>query len=199
MNQFHVPRIEDLPYYDSPPIQFIWESTAPLLGGMYTWRDAPGSLVSTRPLLDNAMYYFRSVSLVADISEIDFESNLVVTPLFYVFLKSDAGAVAFREPIQMNKYYDQFDYRFLWTRAQQNNHVNAAFSGLRLQTVPPPPTYIEGGVLMQGPALSGKLSITLKAIISAQEIVNEHFINAVRKHGYPDVGAGLAPALGGRK
>jgi hypothetical protein len=164
-----VPRIEDLPYWDSPPIQFVYESTANLLGGSYYWNDLPTLFTPDRPLVDNAVYFFRSVSLIAEIDEIDFESNITAAPQFYTFLTADAKSVLFREPIVMNKYYTQFDYRLVWSRARGANQLMGAFTG----------------ALLQGPALIGKTSITLKGIISAQEIVNEQFNELLRQKSYP--------------
>lgn len=166
-----VPRIEDLPYWDSPPIQFVYESETALALGSYTWADAASALTPDRPLIDNALYYFRHISLAADVSELDFTANIVTTPLFYTFRQSDAKTVLFREPIQMNKFYNDFDYRFAWKSQKGSDQLFAAFRG----------------VLVQGAAFIGKASITLKAVISAQEIVGEHFIDKFTK-GYPKGG-----------
>ena len=167
-----IPRIEDLPYWSSPPIQFVYESPALLVAGSYYWNDQPSPLLPLRPLIDNGVYYFRSITLVADISELDFESNISTAPKFYTFLSADAKTVLFREPIIMNKYYQQFDYRLVWSRAKGANQLLAAFTGS----------------ILQGPALIGKLSITLKAIISAQEIVDENFNRLLRDKSYPTGG-----------
>jgi hypothetical protein len=164
-----IPRIEDLPYWDSPPIQFVYESTAPLIAGSYYWNDPAMPLNPIRPLVDNAVYYFRNITLAADISELDFEANISTAPNFYTFLSADARTVLFREPINMNMFYQQFDYRLVWSRAKGANQLLAAFTG----------------ALLQGPSLIGKTSITLKAVISAQEIVNESFNMLLRDKGYP--------------
>jgi hypothetical protein len=74
----------------------------------------------------------------------------------------------------MNKYYQQFDYRLVWSRAKGANQLLGAFTGS----------------ILQGPALIGKTSITLKAIISAQEIVNEQFNALLRDKSYPTKGRG---------
>lgn len=169
LNRLIVPRLEDLPYWSSPPIQFVYESTAALAAGSYYWNDAPSALTPARPLIDNAVYYFRSISLAADITELDFEANMTTTPNFYTFLTADAMAVLFREPILMNMYYQQFDYRLVWARARGANTLLAAFTG----------------TLLQGVNLIGKNSITLKAVISAQEIVDDDFNEMFRQHSYP--------------
>lgn len=163
-----VPRLEDLPYWDSPPIQFVYESESAVSLGSYTWADAASVLTPNRPLIDNALYLFRSISLAADVSELDFTANIVTTPEFFTFRQSDAKTVLFREPIQMNKFYSNFTYRFTWKSQQGSDQLFAAFRG----------------VLVQGPNLVGKNSITLKAVISAQEIISEHFIDLFTK-GYP--------------
>jgi hypothetical protein len=163
-----VPRAEDLPYNTSPPIQFVYESTANLSIGYYTWNDTPSVLSTIRPILNNALYYFRSITLTADIEQLDFTSNISVSPKFYMFKESDNNAVLFREPVTMNTFYQNFDYRFFWQSHRGNDQLRAAFIGS----------------LTQGASLIGKSSITLKAIISAQEIVDDEFIELF-KLNYP--------------
>jgi len=187
-----IPRVEDLPYWTSPPIQFVFESTATVNMGAFFWNDPPSSLKPPRPIQNNTMYYFRSISLTADIGELDFMTNLVRPPAFYMFRESDDNAVLFREPVVMNKFYDQFDFRLLWMSAKQGDVLNAAFAG-----PPPGPTVIDGvtsptgpylpASILQGPNLIGKTSITLKAIISVQEIADDSFIGMARHHSYPKV------------
>lgn len=157
----NIPRIEDLPYATSPPIQFVYQSTANLTVGTYTWADEPSALTPNRPIQANALYFFRSITLAADVAELDYTTNLVTTPEFYGFLQSDARAVLFREPVQMVKFFDQFDYRLTWRSQSNTDQLFGAFRGL----------------IVQGPALIGKTSITLTAVISAQEVVEEGFIN----------------------
>lgn len=173
MNQLHVPRLEDLPYWSSPPIQFVYEQTANLLAGYFQWTATPTALTPDRPILDNALYFFRSISLAADITELDFEAAITTTPQFFTYLTGDSKAVLFREPIIMNKFYQQFDYRITFSRAKGGNQLLAAFSGILLQTA----------------NLVGKTSVTLKAIISAQEIVDDSFIKDFRDKSYPPEGS----------
>lgn len=169
----HVTRAEDLPYFDSPPIQFVYSSTAPLLGGMYTWTDAPSALLVNRPVMANALYFFRSISFIADIDEGDFEAAIGTVPQFQTYLRGDAQAVLFREPVLMCKYFNQFDYRFWFRRGKVNEQLLCSFQGILIQTA----------------ALIGKTSITLRAVISAQEITDENFIKNFVLH-YPDISGG---------
>jgi len=155
-----VPRIEDLPYWTSPPIQFVYESTAPLALGVYTWNDLPTAFTPNRPIRPNFLYYFRNITLSADIEELDFIANIVTPPQYFTFLDSTQQAVLFREPLVMNKFYQQFDYRLVWRTLTDPDTLRAAFTGQ----------------LVQGAALIGKASITLKAIISAQEIVDDGYV-----------------------
>lgn len=163
-----IARLEDLPYWSSPPIQFVYESTANLSLGAYTWADTPSLFTPNRPIRENVLYFFRNITLAADTSEFDFTANIASTPLFYTFRESDAEAVLFREPIQMNKFYEDFVYRLVWETHRVDDVLLGAFVGS----------------LIQGPALVGKANITLKAIISAQEIVDEHYVNLFKSH-YP--------------
>ncbi len=169
LEKSRVPRIEDLPYFTSPPVMFTYQKAASLVGGAYAWADRPSVLTPDRPILDNAVYYFRSVTMVADISELDFEASINVTPQFRTFLASDANTILFREPILMTRYFQNFDYRLVWTASRGDNQLRAGFTGTLLQTA----------------GLLGKTSITLKAVISAQEIVDEEYSIPLRKNSYP--------------
>lgn len=176
LRTLNVARIEDLPYDTSPPIQFTYEQTASLNMGNFTFDSTTGSLTPSRRLIANALYYFRTITLAADINELDFETNTVVTPNFQMFLEGDSsvqggsGLPLFREAIQMVKFYDFLDYRMTWSPRKRNDQLYATFTGQ----------------IVQGPQLLGKSSVTLKAIIMAQEIVDENFIYAFRKK-YPDI------------
>lgn len=165
-----IPRLEDLPYMHSPPIQFVYESTASLALGTYIWDDSPSTLAPNRPVLTNAVYYFRNISLSADITELDYTAAITTTPQFYMFRQADAKAALFREPLQMNMFFNQFDYRLCWISQQEEDQLFAAFRGTLVQTA----------------NLVGKESITLKAVITAQEIGDSNYVDAFRKH-YPKV------------
>lgn len=171
----NVPRVEDLPYWTSPPIQFVYESTATLNLGRYTWADAPSALTPVRPLNSNALYYFRHVTFAANIEELDFTSNILTTPQFQMYLKSRARAPLFREPLQMVKYLDEFEYQMAWETRQQSTAQNQTSDALLGSFT---------GVIDQGANLIGVQSITLKAIIAAQEIIDENFINLFKTR-YP--------------
>lgn len=170
----NIPRLEDLPYATSPPVQYVYESTASLNLGVYVWNDDPSVLSPNRPVLSKAVYFFRNISLTADIEELDFSAALVTTPGFFIFKKADAKAVLFREPVQMNKFYDQFDYRLTWWSEQDNDQLFGAFRGTLTQT----------------PALIGKTSVTLKAVITAQEIADDNYVQLF-KTAYPKPPSGF--------
>lgn len=163
-----VPRIEDLPYLSSPPIEFTYSSTASLSAGSYTWADTQNLLIPNRPLMENTVYYFRSITLAANTDELDFTSNITTIPNFQMFLKSRAKAILFREPIYMTKFLQNFDYRFAWVTQRASDTIYASFNG----------------VLKQGASLIGKATVTLNAVISAQEIVDEGFVKKFRE-SYP--------------
>lgn len=166
-----IPRIEDLPYKTSPPIEFVYRSSAAFLAGFYTWADAPTALTPNRRLMENVLYYFRSLTFSADIEELDFTSCIVEMPQLQMYLKSNANAVLFREPVNMVKYLANFEYRFAWFTQRKDDQLLAGFRG----------------VLNQNANLVGKSPITLTAVISAQEIVDDKFIRKF-KQAYPAVG-----------
>ena len=99
-------------------------------------------------------------------SEFDFVSNITTRPQFRLFRRGASNAVVFREPIEFNMYYSQFDYRLYFMSQQgENDALLAGFNG----------------VLSQGPNLIGKASITLKAVISAQEIIDNDYTERFMK------------------
>jgi hypothetical protein len=165
-----VPRLEDLPYASSPPIEFTYSSEAPFASGMYTWSDPPSSLTPNRPVMANCLYFFRSVTFIADIQEVDYVSDVVDIPKFQMYLRSTGKTILFREPIYMVKYFQNFDYRLTWISQQDNDTLFAAFSG----------------VLNQSIGTVGKAGIKLTAIISAQEIVDQGYIRMF-KELYPEL------------
>lgn len=184
-NQYITPfdtivRAEDLPYWGSPPVQFVYESTAALALGQYIWTDLPSSLTPARPLMENALYFMRNVSLTADVEENDFTSNLVVTAGYpghtirlYTYLLGDSrGTPLYREPFHFNKFYDQFDFRFWFMPRRQNDELLCSFRG----------------TLNQGPGLIGKANVTLKVVYSAQEVIDNEFVKQFVKRRFPDLG-----------
>ena len=164
-----VARREDIPYIQSPPVQFIYSSTAALSLGSFTWKDPLTAFNPEREILTNALYYFRSITMTADISEFDYTSN-VTTPLeFKAYLKGDAKTPLYRQGFRMEKFFDQFDYPFFWRRHTQNDILYGTLQG----------------AVVQGASLIGKTSITVKVIISAQEITHEGFVKDFVTNPYP--------------
>lgn len=168
--QVNVPRIEDLPYFSSPPVQFVYESPATVGAGLYVWTDPPSPLTPLRNVMENAVYFIRSVSLFADIEEFDFQESLLISPIFQIFKPSEATVHLFKEPIIMNTFLQQFDFRAIYMTAKSADQILASFNGTLVQT----------------PSLIGKTTITLKAIISAQEINDDNFLKLFREQ-YPYV------------
>lgn len=168
MNIQMVPRIEDLPYHSSPPIEFSYSSQASFSAGQYIWADTPQNLNPIRPLMVNSLYYFRSITMVADIEESVYNANLVTVPSFQMYLKSRKKSILFREAVYMSKFLQNFDYKFAWFTQQNNDQLYAGFTG----------------ILGQNADLVGKATITLTAVISAQEVVDEGFIKLF-KETYP--------------
>jgi len=169
-NHRQVPRLEDLPYSSSPPIEFTYTSSAPFASGKYTWNDPPSSLTPNRPVMANCLYYFRSITFIADIQELDYVSDVVTVPKFQMYLRSTGKTILFREPIYMVKYFQNFDYRLTWISQKDEDILYAGFTG----------------VLDQSTNTVGKADISLTTIISAQEIVDQGFIRMF-KDMYPAV------------
>lgn len=168
----NVPRMEDLPYISSPPVQFVYQSTVLLNLGQYIWLDNPSPLTVQRPILNNALYYFRSITLTADTEELDFTANIIDTPAFNMFRVSDASTPLFREGVLMPCFLQQMEYRLNWMSKRGNDALLGTFRGS----------------LIQGPGLLGKAAVTLKAIVTAQEVVDKEFLALFVNHSYPKSG-----------
>jgi hypothetical protein len=121
------------------------------------------------------VYYFRSITLTADTEELDYTANIVTTPGFNIYRASDASAPLFREAVLMTNFFQQFDYRCCWLSRRGNDQLLGTFRG----------------VLIQGAGLLGKAAITLKAVISAQEIVDKEFISLFINYSYPKSGGAV--------
>ena len=150
----NVPRLEDLPYISSPPVQFVYQSTALLALGQYTWIDNPSPLTT------------------ADVEELDFTANVVNTPAFNMFRVSDASTPLFREGVLMPSFFQQMEYRLCWMSKRGGDSLLGTFRGS----------------LIQGPGLIGKAAVTLKATVTAQEIVDKEYIALFTNHSYPKSG-----------
>jgi len=175
-----IPRLEDMPYYLCPPIQFVFSQTAPLQFGQYVFPLTKALFTPDRPILDNALYYFRTLTCTADITELDYESSVDVSAgafQFHCFERSLSGAPRFREPILIAKFLENFDYRLLFLPRQEPNELLGSFQGTITQTA----------------SLVGKTAITFKMVISAQEITDDGFVDLITRNAFP----GLAIMNGG--
>ena len=164
-----VARRGDIPYIQSPPVQFSYSATAALSLGAYTWSAAMAAFNPQVNILVTGLYYFRSITMSADISEFDYLSNVTTPLVFKAYLKGDAKTPLYRQGFVMEKFFDQFDFPFFWRRHTIDDVI---YGTLR-------------GAIAQGPNLLGKTSITVKVIISAQEITNEQYVKDFVTNPYP--------------
>lgn len=164
-----VPRLEDLPYASSPPIQFTYRPSAALSAGKYTFSESPSVLVPERPLIANSVYYFRSFSVSVDVDEGDYLSNIIDIPVFQMYLLSTGKQILFREPLLISKYFQNFDYRLCWMTQREDDQLYASVNG----------------VIQQGASLLGRAALKMSIIISAQEIVEQAFVDKFMKVQYP--------------
>lgn len=165
-----VPRLEDLPYFSSPAVQFVYKQTATLAAGSYIFASAPAQLTPPRPVMQNVVYYFRSLTISADIAENDYLSAITNVPTFQTFLKGTGRQIHFREPIVIAKYFQNFDYRLCWITQREDDEIFGSINGTLNQTA----------------ALIGKSSITISVVISVQEVVDQNFVKRFISASYPD-------------
>lgn len=196
-----ITRIEDMPYYRCPVVQFSLSQSASLNFGQYIWSPATAprvALTGAEQVTQASLFYFRSVSFSADIPELDYQQALQITttvaanntvagtnqiPKYFKFLQSDANAPTLRNPILCQQYVDNQDYRLIVEPKQLPNVISGFFRG----------------ALQQTGALAGINTITLTAEFYAQVIESRNFINAL-KNEYPQLSQnGYAVPKGGRR
>ena len=183
-----ITRIEDMPYYRCPVVQFSLSQAGPLTFGQYLWNPATAPrvpLTGAKQITQASLIYFRSVSFSSDIPEIDFQQALKISttvaanntvagtnqiPAYSKFLQSDANAPTLRNPILCQQFFDDQDYRLIVEPKQLPNVISGFFRG----------------ALEQTGALAGVSSITLTAEFYAQVIESRNFINAL-KNEYPQI------------
>ena len=170
-----IARIEDLPYWDSPPFQFTFTQKASLTLGQYPFLRTRTELKPQTNITDNILLYFKSISFSADIPKNDYQQALQLAggtndiPEFYAFLSNDANAIIFENPLQLNDYFNDQEFKFLKAPKQLPNK----FTG-----------FIDGK-LQQTAALAGVDAVNITIQMFGQSISDDNFIAAL-KRDYPD-------------
>lgn len=173
-------KLIDIPYWTSPPLVFTYRETAALMAGEYTFLIGTKAVFTpSRPIRANALYMFRTFDFAVDMAEIDYLGAIDTLPQFSMFMQSDSAAPALREPIPLAKYFDLLPYPLSILGTEL---LEQAYPGQNAVTPTQGYSYnrllgsVEG-VLNQTPALIGKASVTATIVLTAQEIVDEHFIS----------------------
>lgn len=172
-----IARIEDLPYYTSPPIQFTLNQAADLTLGTYPFLQLTKTAMgNTNNITDNTLLYVRNISFSCDIPEIDYQQALklaagtVDIPRFNMFFVSNALSPQMRNPLILQKYMTEQEYRLIMMPKQTPNIIKANVTG----------------VLQQTAALAGVDEINAFIEVFVQEIVDDKFIAALKKD-YPSI------------
>jgi len=173
-------RLGDIPYRTSPPLLFVYTETANLAAGAYDWPNGvKAAFTPSRPINANSLYLFNTMDFACDIDQADYQSA-ISTPLnFSMYIQSDAGSPALREPIPLVKYYNTLPYVLnilgteLLGEAYQNSSGISPAQGFTFNRL----MGDVSGNLLQTPTLVGKASITATIVFSVQEITDKNFIN----------------------
>lgn len=171
-----VARIEDLPYYTSPPIQFVHTQQAVLNAGTYPLALNKVTMQNTVQLSDNSLIYIRDMSFYADIERDNYQRALqlaagtVDVPRLSLYFSGNASNPILRNPVFLGDYFRNQPYRLLKMPKATPNTIDAAIQG----------------TLQQHAGLAGIAQINLTVEVYCQEIVDDAFIAAVTKK-YPQV------------
>lgn len=172
-------RLDDIPYWTSPPLIFTYRETAPVAAGAYTFLAGTKAVFTpSRPIRANALYVFKTLDFSFDIDQSDYMGAYTTLPLFSMYLQSDSAAPALREPIPLSKYFDTIPYVLNILGAELLEQAYPGQTAITTQEV----SYnrllgsVEG-VVAQTAALLGKASLTATIVFTVQEVVDEHFIS----------------------
>ncbi len=172
-------RLNDIPYRTSPPLLFVYTETATLAAGAYDWPvGGKAAFTPTRPINANSLYLFKTMDFACDIDQADYQSAISTQMSFSMYLQSDAGSPALREPIPLVKYYNTIPYILnilgteLLGEAYQNSSAVSPAQGYSFNRL----LGDVNGTLTQTPTLLGKASITATLVFSVQEITDKNFI-----------------------
>ncbi len=156
---------------------FTYSQVAAVAAGSYTFTSAKTVFTPSRPIQPNILYMFDTMDFAMDIDQGDYFGSIVTLPSFSMYLQSDASSPAFREPMQLSKYFNTLPYKLAVMGSEllglsdqpalqgfQNNRLLGAVTG----------------VLTQTPALLGKLSITAILVFAVQEVSDHRFIAAFK-------------------
>lgn len=189
-------RLGDIPYRTSPPLLFVYTETASLNAGVYDWPvGGKAAFTPSRPINANSLYLFQTMDFACDIDQADYQSAISSQMNFSMYLQSDAGSPALREPIPLVKYYQTIPYILnilgteLLGEAYQNSSGITPAQGYSFNRL----LGDINGTLTQTPTLLGKTSITATMVFSVQEITDKNFIKdftdrseaAMSKQGNP--------------
>jgi hypothetical protein len=177
-----VARLEDLPYFSSPPIQFTFTQQAVLTLGQYPLSLASKAVMrNNAQLSDNSLIFIRDISFYADIPVLDYQQALQLStgdtdvPRFSLYMGGNSAVPLLRNPIELGDYFREQNYiKLMLPRFTPNSLLGA----------------IEG-TIQQTAALAGISKINLTVEIYCQEIVDDGFIAAIQRK-YPVIqGSGL--------
>ncbi len=172
-------RLADIPYHNSPPVLFVYTQAANIVAGVYNFpAGAKAPFTPSRPINPNHLYLFNTLDFACDVDENDYMGAYTAALSLSVYVQSDAGAPAFREPIPLVKYYKTLPYtlgilgvEMLGQAYQNNSGISPAqgFSYNRLQG------NIVGAIAQTAPLL-GKASITATCVFTVTEVSDVDFI-----------------------
>lgn len=172
-------RLGDIPYRTSPPLLFVYTESATLTAGVYNWPVGVKSVFTpSRPINANSLYLFNTMDFACDIDQADYQGAISSQLNFSMYLQSDGGSPALREPIPLVKYFNTLPYILnilgseLLGEAYQNSSGISPAQGFTFNRL----LGDINGTLTQTPTLLGKTSITATLVFSVQEITDRNFI-----------------------
>ena len=169
-----IARLDDIPYNTTKEMTFTFSQKADLTLGVYPFNKGRAVMTGAQNFTGSTLILIRNISFSADIPVLRYQEALqlaggaVDVPTFSAFLKSNANAPIFRNPIFLNDYFSSQPYILALDPRIKKDQLNAFFRGTLQQTA----------------KLAGITEINLTFKIYANEINDNRFISTF-KRGYP--------------
>jgi hypothetical protein len=155
----------EVPLLASPPLIFLFRQTASLLAGAYEFAAGRTDFSPVRPINPGTLYWFRALSVFADISEEDYQGAIVTMPTFTAYEQQEAGASFFREPVPLGAFYSALPFEYAKISTRSGNKMLGSIVGELQQTA----------------SLLGKTSVTISIVLSVQEVGDKRFSDSLQK------------------
>src|SRR5690606_13731681 len=171
------------------PLLFTYRQTAAGAAGVYNFTSDTTAKAFTpdRPIAQTILYIVKTMSIAMDISPEDYVSAIDrslrgVLPEFSMYVQSEGGAPALREPLVLSRYFERLPYllpiigKDLLTDAYPGASAAPTAQGFNQNRL----LGLVSGTLAQTASLLGKASVTAVLSFTVHEITDQELVAAIQ-------------------